>query len=51
MPADPVTELMEMAASMHELFQSWVAAGFTDEQAMRLLGSMIDASMRNGGDA
>lgn len=51
MPADPVTELMEMAAAMHELYRSWVDAGFTDEQAMRLLGSMIDASMRNGGNA
>lgn len=35
-PVDPLTELAEAAASLHELFSSYQTAGFTEEQAMRL---------------
>lgn len=35
-PQDPITDLAEAAASMHELFLAYMAAGFTEYQALRL---------------
>jgi hypothetical protein len=43
-----MTELAAMAAQMHELFRAWVAAGFTEEQALRLLCASVAG---NRGDA
>lgn len=49
MPTDPVSQLAEAATQMHEMFVSYVNAGFTDQQALYLVGQMVQASMRNGG--
>jgi hypothetical protein len=43
-PADPVTVLAAGAAQAHELFTAWVDAGFTDRQALYLLGQVMAAS-------
>jgi hypothetical protein len=45
-PADPVTVLAAGAAQAHELFTAWVDAGFTDRQALYLLGQVMAAAAR-----
>lgn len=37
LPVDPVTALAAAATQLHELYESYVAAGFTEEQALRLV--------------
>lgn len=49
-PEDPITELAAAAAQMHELFSAYVDAGFTEQQALYLLGRLITAGMRTPGD-
>lgn len=36
MPANPLTALSEAAAQLHELFQAYAQAGFTEKQALYL---------------
>jgi hypothetical protein len=36
-PEDPMTPLLEGAAQLKELYDAYVEAGFTPEQAMQLL--------------
>jgi len=45
-PADPITELMEGAGQMHEAFTTFVESGFTEKQALYLVGQMLCASIR-----
>lgn len=40
-PEDPITSLAEAAVSLHELFQAYVDAGFTEQQALYLVGRII----------
>ncbi len=40
-PPDPITSMVEAAAGLRELFESLVAAGFTEWQACRVLGVML----------
>ena len=40
-PKEPMTELMEAAASLHEMFKTLKESGFTDWQALRILGVML----------
>lgn len=40
-PADPFSELQQAAASLHELFVSYVGAGFTEQQAIYLVGQIL----------
>lgn len=40
-PEDPITQLAQAAASLHELFTAYVAAGFTENQALYLVGQII----------
>lgn len=37
MPPSPLTDLAASATQQHELFMSWVNAGFTRAEAMQLL--------------
>lgn len=37
LPVNPITALAAAAAQLHELYKSYVAAGFTEEQALRLV--------------
>jgi hypothetical protein len=57
LPTDPFTELAASAVQLHELYLSWVDAGFTEAQAMELtnttLGTSISAAIftrRNDND-
>lgn len=43
---NPLTDLMAGAAMMHELFRTYVEAGFTESQALYLIGQMLTANMR-----
>jgi hypothetical protein len=45
-PEDPITQLAEGAVATHELFLSYVRAGFTEQQALYLVGQMIVAAAR-----
>jgi hypothetical protein len=45
-PQDPVTALAEAAASLHELYVTYVQSGFTPAQALYLVGQLITASLR-----
>lgn len=48
MPADPVTDLAAGAAQLHEAYESFVAAGFTEQQAMQMVCAIITNG--TGGD-
>lgn len=45
MPTDPITDLAAAAVQLHELYESYVAAGFTGAQAMQMVCTIIAASM------
>jgi hypothetical protein len=36
-----LTPLAESAQQMHELFEAWIAAGFTREEALYLVAAMV----------
>ncbi len=46
LPPNPITVLAEGAAQLHEIFCSYKAAGFTEQQALYLVGLIITAAMR-----
>lgn len=41
LPPNPLTELVEVMAQTREIFESMVAAGFTEWQVCRILGVMM----------
>lgn len=43
---DPLTELQQGAAQAHELYLSYVGAGFDEQQALYLTGKVITAGIR-----
>jgi len=45
MPDDPVTSLREGAVAFHELYLSYVDAGFTESQALTMICHIISAAM------
>lgn len=45
-PADPVTPLMAAGMGLHELFLAYMAGGFTESQALRLVAFGMDAAVR-----
>lgn len=36
-PAEPMTALVEAAASCHEIFRAYVAGGFSEDQALEIV--------------
>jgi hypothetical protein len=50
MPADPVTDLAAGAAQLHELYEAYVAAGFTQAQATQLVCTVLRAVLVGGGE-
>lgn len=42
----PLSELMVAAATMHEFYRTYVEAGFTEQQALYLVGQMLTANIR-----
>lgn len=45
-PQDPIGDLAEAAAAQHEMYLSWVGAGFTPDQAMELVKTTITVILR-----
>ncbi|WP_433364053.1 hypothetical protein [Streptosporangium sp. CA-115845] len=45
-PEDPITQLAEAAMSLHEMFTAYVGAGFTDNQALYLVGQLVAGAHR-----
>jgi hypothetical protein len=45
----PLTELAAMAAMHHEMYRSYVDAGFTEEQAFRIVLTVISGGLATGG--
>lgn len=45
-PPDPIGDLAEAAAAHHEMYLSWVGAGFTPEQALELIKATIVEILR-----
>lgn len=48
MPPDPITALAASAVQLHELLRANVAAGFTEQQAMQIVLTVLSASITNG---
>ncbi|MFJ2630852.1 hypothetical protein ACIO6U_02660 [Streptomyces sp. NPDC087422] len=44
-PQSPITELAAMAVQHHELYTAYVDAGFTENQALQMLISIIMATI------
>jgi hypothetical protein len=51
-PSDPIGGPLEAAIATHELFLSYVSAGFTKSQAMQLTCAVVAALVKanTGGD-
>lgn len=43
-PADPITELAAAAVQLHELYEAFMEAGFTDRQALELVMTAMQGS-------
>lgn len=50
LPTDPLTELGQAAQQMHELYLTWIDAGFTESQALYLLAQVIRSAGRGTPD-
>jgi hypothetical protein len=46
-PEDPITALAQSAVGAHEMFIAFVGAGFTDSQALYLVGQVMVSAMHN----
>jgi hypothetical protein len=46
-PKNPISVLLEAAISMHELYSSFVAAGFTEAQALTLVAQTLRPQQNN----
>lgn len=49
LPGDPLTVVDMMAAQHHEAFLAWTRAGFSEQQALELVKSMIAATILRPG--
>ncbi|MFB6955463.1 hypothetical protein ACFCYB_00145 [Streptomyces sp. NPDC056309] len=48
-PQDPITHLAAGAAQLHELYTAYVDAGFTPDQAMQIVLTILTAGATGGG--
>lgn len=48
MPADPVTDLAASAAQLHEAYEEFLAAGFTEAQAMQMVCALLTGNPGSG---
>lgn len=46
-PVNPINVLLEAAISMHELYVSFIAAGFTESQALTLVAQTLRPQQTN----
>jgi hypothetical protein len=45
-PQEPLSELVEGAVAAHEMFLAYKEAGFTDNQALYLVASIVTAGIK-----
>ncbi len=45
-PDDPITQLAAAAAHLHELYCAYVQAGFSEQQALYLVGQIVASAAR-----
>jgi hypothetical protein len=45
LPEEPITSLAESAVQMHELFLAYVDAGFSEDQAMMFIRTLLSAAI------
>jgi hypothetical protein len=45
-PHDPITQMAEGAAQMHEAFTAWIEAGFTRAEALQITIAVLQAGIR-----
>lgn len=50
MTPEPMTPIGEAAAALHEGFTTMIAAGFTENQACKILGAMLAAGHTDSDD-
>ncbi|MFE9286727.1 hypothetical protein [Streptomyces olivaceus] len=48
-PQDPVTHLAAATVQLHELYGAYIAAGFTEAQALELVKVVLAVSMGGAG--
>lgn len=48
-PVDPIGGLTEAAATLHEMFTSYMEVGFTEQQAMQLVSATVAAMISGAG--
>jgi hypothetical protein len=48
MPADPFSAMAAAAVSLHEMYRSFVTAGFSEAQAFELVRSMVVRQLGGG---
>lgn len=48
LPTDPITDMATSSVIMHELYLSYLAAGFTECQALYLASVFLRASIQKG---
>lgn len=46
-PDDPVSQLAEGAVQLHVLFNAWVQAGFSREEALHMITAILVEAMGN----
>ncbi|MFJ2110641.1 hypothetical protein ACIOEX_01710 [Streptomyces sp. NPDC087850] len=44
-PSDPISQLAEAAVQLHELYLSYISAGFTEGQALDMVKAVLLASI------
>jgi hypothetical protein len=49
LPLGPISDLAQAATQLHELFSAYVAAGFTEPQALYLIGQLLRAQAQQPG--
>ena len=47
-PVDPITVMASAAAEMHEMFLSYIKAGFSRKEALYLVGQYMTAAIAAG---
>ena len=47
-PPDPITELAQLAASLHEAFTAYIEARFTSREALHLVTAILTAGIDPG---
>lgn len=46
MPIDPIGPIADSAAQFHEMFLSFISAGFTEDQAFTMLITIIQVQVK-----